>query len=234
MRPVSRPARRRRRRRRCRPRVLQEAQRRRQLRAGRSARLASIAQGTTPIVIALGLQCCSPGATASPATRESRSSSRPTASSPASMSRRSAPTRRIRTPPSSGWNTSTRTKASSAGSRATATRSASTTSRPTARSRRSCSTTCRRPRAYAKAVFPTLDEQNAAKEHDHRQVGCRRRRQRPVTWRQSAASPTTRPARFRPGRPLPRRNPLRRSCTAAARRHARASLPFIALRACCS
>ncbi len=40
---------------------------------------------------------------------------RQTASSPASMSRRSAPTRRIRTRPSCGWSISTPTKASSAG-----------------------------------------------------------------------------------------------------------------------
>ena len=37
------------------------------------------------------------------------------ASSPASTSRRSAPSRRIRTPPSCGWSTSIRTRASSAG-----------------------------------------------------------------------------------------------------------------------
>ncbi len=34
--------------------------------------------------------------------------------------------------------------------------------------------------AYEAAVFPTLDEQAAAKEVDHQAVGHRRRRQRPV------------------------------------------------------
>ncbi len=74
-------------------------------------------------------------------------------------SRPSAPTRRSPMPPSSGWNTSILTKVSSAGSRAIATRSASTTSPPGAPFRRTCSTSCRRPTGYAKAVFPRLEDE---------------------------------------------------------------------------
>ncbi len=35
--------------------------------------------------------------------------------------------------------------------------------------------------AYASAVFPTLDEQGARQGSHHQELGCRRRRQRPVT-----------------------------------------------------
>ncbi len=63
----------------------------------------------------LGLQRARRPRHAEGQSRRSRSSCRRRASSPASMSRRSAPMRRIRTPPSCGWNTSIPTRASSAG-----------------------------------------------------------------------------------------------------------------------
>ncbi len=75
---------------------------------------ASLAQGATPIIIRWDYNALAT-ATPSPATRPWTSWCRRRASSPASTCRRSAPTRPIRTPPSSGWNTSTRTRVSSAG-----------------------------------------------------------------------------------------------------------------------
>ncbi len=98
-----------------RSRVLQGAQRRQGNFVPVIGKAGTLAQGTTPILDRLGLQRAVVAATRSTATRRSTSSCRQTASSPASTSRPSAPTLRIRTPRSSGWNTSTRTKVSSAG-----------------------------------------------------------------------------------------------------------------------
>ena len=50
--------------------------------------------------------------------------------------------------------------------------------------------------AYAKAVFPTLDEQDAAKEAITKQLGRRRRRQRQVTALDSLARGGRRPPGF--------------------------------------
>ena len=65
---------------------------------------------------------------------------------------------------------------------------------------------------YAKAVFPTLDEQNAAKDDDHRPVGRRRRRRTSSkAWRAVGdRSPTD-------GRPGSNRAGRRTSAAAAAR-----------------
>ena len=54
------------------------------------------------------------------------------------------------------------------------------TRRAEARSRRRCSTSCRRPRPTSKAVFPTLDAAGRAQGSHHQAVGPGRRRERQV------------------------------------------------------
>ena len=94
--------------------VLRRAEQGRQLRAGdRQGGLARAGRDADRHPLGLQRPGRSRHAEGQPAGR-GRGARRP-ASSPASTCRRSAPTRRIRTPPSSGWSTSTPTKASSAG-----------------------------------------------------------------------------------------------------------------------
>ena len=79
-----------------------------------SARPRTLAQGQTPIVVTWDYNALA-GRDTLDGNPPVESSCRRPASSPASMCRRSAPTRRIRTPRSCGWSISIRTKASSAG-----------------------------------------------------------------------------------------------------------------------
>ena len=81
------------------------------------------------------------------------------ASSPVSTSRPSAPTRRTRTRPSSGWNTSIRTKASSAGCGLLPPDPLQRPGRPQGDPAGSARQALPPAELYAKAVFPTLDEQ---------------------------------------------------------------------------
>ena len=167
------------RRRRCRPQVLRRAQRLPATSFRSIGKAASIAQGTTPIVVAWDYNALAwrDGFAGNPQTeivvptdRRRRRRLHPGDQRLRAASERCQALDGI---PLLGRRPARLARA------AIATRSASTTWRPTARSRRSCSTRCPPADAYAKAVFPTLDEQNAAKEVHHRPVGCRRRRQRP-------------------------------------------------------
>ena len=135
---------------------------------------ASVAQGTTPIVVAWDYNALAwrDGFAGNPAAEVVV----PTDSVVAGVYVQAIwPTRRTRTPPSSGWNTSTPTKVSSAGWPATATRSASTTSPPRARSRRICSTSCRRRRLRQGRV------------PDARRAGCRQGRHHHASGTPSSA-----------------------------------------------
>ena len=92
-----------------------QLERRRQLRSGRSPTRARSSRARRPIAHPLDLQ--RPGAARRDRRqpRRSRSSSRPAAASAASTSRPSASTRRTRTRRSSGWSSSTPTRASCCG-----------------------------------------------------------------------------------------------------------------------
>ena len=138
----------------------------------------TLAQGATPDRHLLGLQRPDRPRHAEGQPAGRRGGPEDAAWSPASTSRRSAPSRRTRTPPSSGWSTSIPTRASSSGSRATATRSASTTWPTRGVIPQALLDKLPPAEAYEGAVFPTLEQQEAMAAEIKGELGQRRRRQR--------------------------------------------------------
>ena len=143
------------------------------------------------------------------------------ASSPASTSRRSAPSRRIRTPPSCGWSTSIPTRVSSRWLKGYCHPIRFNDLAKNGKIPADLLAKLPPAEAYAKAVFPTLDEQGAAKDVDHQAVGRRRRRQRASKLpaaRGRAADRRSRGAGCRPRPDWRRRQPADRMVRPTAKR----------------
>ncbi len=149
--------------RRGRPEVLRRAEQGGQLRAGDRQGGAARA-GRDADHHPLGLQRALPTATRSRATRRSRWWCRRPASSPASTCRRSAPSRRIRTPPSCGWSTSTPTKGQLGWLKGYCHPIRFNDLVKNGKVPQDLLDKLPPAAAYEAAVFPTLDEQGAGKE----------------------------------------------------------------------